>query len=78
MKSIAIRSAILAVAAAVLPAAAEITWITTPDEAYAKAAETGKPVMIEFTGSDWCGFWTRNIILIKRNWQMKFILCTPN
>lgn len=56
MKSIAIRSTILAVAAAVLPAAAEITWLTTPDEAYAKAAETGKPVMIEFTGSDWCGF----------------------
>lgn len=29
-------------------------WIHDLDAAFAKAAETGKPVMAEFTGSDWC------------------------
>ncbi len=56
MKHLILTSTIMAVAAVMMPASAEITWLTSQDEAFAKARETGKPVMIEFTGSDWCGF----------------------
>lgn len=29
-------------------------YLTSLDEAKEKAAETGKPILIKFTGSDWC------------------------
>lgn len=51
-----VKSLLLATAAAILPAFGEINWLTTPDDAYAQARESGKNVFIEFTGSDWCGF----------------------
>lgn len=37
-----------------LPAAASDAWLTDYDAALAKAAETGRPVLTIFTGSDWC------------------------
>jgi len=34
-------------------------WLTNLDEAYALSKETGKPIMANFTGSDWCGWCKR-------------------
>ncbi len=31
-------------------------WLTSIDDAYAKSKKTGKPIMANFTGSDWCGW----------------------
>lgn len=31
-------------------------WLVDIDEAYAISRETGKPIMANFTGSDWCGW----------------------
>lgn len=31
-------------------------WLTNIDEANALSAKTGKPIMANFTGSDWCGW----------------------
>ena len=31
-------------------------WLVSIDEAYALSKETGKPIMANFTGSDWCGW----------------------
>ena len=31
-------------------------WLTDFDEAKAKALEEKKPILIDFTGSDWCGW----------------------
>lgn len=31
-------------------------WLTNLDEAYALSKKTGKPIMANFTGSDWCGW----------------------
>lgn len=31
-------------------------WLVNLDEAYAKSKATGKPIMANFTGSDWCGW----------------------
>lgn len=35
-------------------------WLVNLDEAYALSKETGKPIMANFTGSDWCG-WCRKL-----------------
>ena len=37
-------------------AAHAATWLTDLDAAKAQAAREGKPVLIDFTGSDWCGW----------------------
>lgn len=34
-------------------------WIVNIDEAYELSQETGKPIMANFTGSDWCGWCKR-------------------
>jgi len=34
-------------------------WIVDLDEAYRLSQETGKPIMANFTGSDWCGWCKR-------------------
>lgn len=34
-------------------------WYVNLDEAYLKSKETGKPIMVNFTGSDWCGWCKR-------------------
>jgi protein disulfide-isomerase len=31
-------------------------WLVSIDEAYQQSQETGKPIMANFTGSDWCGW----------------------
>lgn len=31
-------------------------WLVDIDEAYALSKKTGKPIMANFTGSDWCGW----------------------
>ena len=34
-------------------------WLVNLDEAYVLSQETGKPIMANFTGSDWCGWCKR-------------------
>jgi thioredoxin-related protein len=34
----------------------ELVWQTNIEEAYKISKKTGKPVMADFTGSDWCGW----------------------
>lgn len=34
-------------------------WLVKIDEAYAEAQKTGKPILANFTGSDWCGWCKR-------------------
>lgn len=34
-------------------------WYVNLDEAYLKSKESGKPIMVNFTGSDWCGWCKR-------------------
>lgn len=34
-------------------------WLVNLDEAYAISKKTGKPIMANFTGSDWCGWCKR-------------------
>jgi protein disulfide-isomerase len=31
-------------------------WLVSIEEAYAQSKKTGKPIMANFTGSDWCGW----------------------
>ena len=46
----------IVVAACVAPCFAAEGWIADMDAAKKQAAEQKKDLMIEFTGSDWCGF----------------------
>ncbi|PID28110.1 MAG: hypothetical protein CSB55_06255 [Candidatus Cloacimonadota bacterium] len=34
----------------------DVTWLTDMDEAAKISKETQKPILIDFTGSDWCGW----------------------
>jgi thiol-disulfide isomerase/thioredoxin len=34
-------------------------WLVSMDEAYAISKKTGKPILANFTGSDWCGWCKR-------------------
>jgi thiol-disulfide isomerase/thioredoxin len=34
-------------------------WLVSIDEAYEQSRKTGKPIMANFTGSDWCGWCVR-------------------
>ena len=34
-------------------------WLVDIDKAFAESQETGKPILANFTGSDWCGWCTR-------------------
>lgn len=43
-------------AAAVAPAFAALEWTTDLDAARTRAAAEGKSVLVDFTGSDWCGY----------------------
>ena len=37
-------------------ASAKEGWLVDLDEAYALSAKSGKPILANFTGSDWCGW----------------------
>jgi protein disulfide-isomerase len=37
-------------------ARAEGAWLTSWDEAVKESKKTGKPILMDFTGSDWCGW----------------------
>lgn len=39
--------------------AANEGWLVSVDEAYQLSQKTGKPIMANFTGSDWCGWCKR-------------------
>jgi thioredoxin-related protein len=54
MRKIAIG--ILACGAVLQAAAAELNWLTDLPKAQAKAKQESKLVMLDFTGSDWCGW----------------------
>jgi protein disulfide-isomerase len=41
-------------AAAATAPAKEATWLVSYDEAAALAKKTGRPILADFTGSDWC------------------------
>ncbi len=48
-------------------------WLVNVDEAYALSKETGKPILANFTGSDWCGWCkklTRDVFIHDdfKNW----------
>ncbi|MFK7770893.1 MAG: thioredoxin family protein [Saprospiraceae bacterium] len=34
-------------------------WLVDIDKAFAESEKTGKPILANFTGSDWCGWCTR-------------------
>jgi protein disulfide-isomerase len=36
-------------------------WLVNLDEAYALSKKTGKPILANFTGSDWCG-WCKRLV----------------
>lgn len=40
--------------------AQELTWLNNLDKAIEASKETGRPIMLFFTGSDWCG-WCRRL-----------------
>lgn len=39
--------------------AASVAWLTDAPAAFARAAKENKPVLMDFTGSDWCGWCQR-------------------
>ena len=43
-------------------------WLTNIDQAIAQSMETEKPIMLVFTGSDWCGWGKR---LVKEVFDQK-------
>lgn len=53
MKTILTLASALLVSAS-LPALAADGWMTDLEQAFEKAKKENKPVLVEFTGSDWC------------------------
>lgn len=52
----------LVIATLVFTASASVLaegWLTSYNEAVSQAKKTGKPIMVDFTGSDWCGWCIR-------------------
>jgi thioredoxin-related protein len=46
-------------------------WLVSIDEAYTLSKKTGKPIMANFTGSDWCG-WCKRLtasVFIQKDFQ---------
>jgi disulfide reductase len=54
MKKIAIT--LLAFCSLISPIAAEPKWLTNTADAIAQAKKENKMVLLDFTGSDWCGW----------------------
>lgn len=54
-------------------------WLVSVDEAYELSRKTGKPIMANFTGSDWCGWCIRltNAVFSKpefKTWAAKNVI----
>ncbi|HMP31525.1 MAG TPA: thioredoxin family protein, partial [Saprospiraceae bacterium] len=54
-------------------------WLVSVQEAYELSEKTGKPIMANFTGSDWCGWCTRltaNVFSHKefKDWAAKNVV----
>jgi thiol-disulfide isomerase/thioredoxin len=56
MKTKYTLAAFVALMIAALPALAGPKWYTDLDEAKAVAVKENKPLLVDFTGSDWCGY----------------------
>lgn len=56
MKAKPTLAAFVALMIAALPALAAPKWYTDLDEAKAVAVKENKPLLVDFTGSDWCGY----------------------
>jgi thioredoxin-related protein len=56
MKTKYTLAAFVALMLAALPALAGPKWYTDLDEAKAVAVKENKPLLVDFTGSDWCGY----------------------
>jgi protein disulfide-isomerase len=56
MKTKHTLAAFVALMIAALPALAAPKWYTDLDEAKAVAVKENKPLLVDFTGSDWCGY----------------------
>jgi protein disulfide-isomerase len=56
MNSRFIRTAILTLFLGLAIGRAEVNWLTDYDAALRQARDEGKAVLIDFTGSDWCGW----------------------
>ena len=56
MKTKHTLAAFVALMIAALPALAAPKWYTDLDEAKAIAVKENKPLLVDFTGSDWCGY----------------------
>lgn len=54
MKSMLKISLVAALATMSLSAMAKTTWLTSWDQAAKLSKQTGKPILANFTGSDWC------------------------
>ena len=54
-------------------------WLVDVDEAYAESQKTGKPILANFTGSDWCGWCkklTKSVFVHKefKDWANKNVV----
>ena len=54
-------------------------WLVDVDEAYAQSKKTGKPILANFTGSDWCGWCkrlTKSVFVHKefKDWAKKNVV----
>lgn len=54
-------------------------WLVDVDEAYAESQKTGKPILANFTGSDWCGWCkrlTKSVFIHKefKDWANKNVV----
>jgi len=57
MKTIIFSSLVILVSLAFIrPTSIENVWVTDYEEAFIKAKKENKHVLINFTGSDWCGW----------------------
>ena len=54
MKKLFLLSSLLLVSCGFAPA--DVTWLTDYDAAKAKAKSDNKLMLLDFTGSDWCGY----------------------
>lgn len=59
MNGIRVRMVLAALAAAMATGAQALDWETDYAKAAAKAKDTGKYLLLDFSGSDWCGWCVR-------------------